>query len=121
METRMPLLPADFDSKYNLAAPADQVVSGYLKGDEHVKLSGLYPEGIVEFDLPGHAVLIAGNVMSHYFTEVANLDTLLIWSDSPKISLIWRLPIRCKKIAEVCNVFVDLVRRRTASHLFGKP
>jgi hypothetical protein len=121
VKSRMPLLPTDFDARYNLAAHADQIVSGYLKGDEHVKLSGLYPDGAVEFDLPGHAVVIAGNVMSRYFTEVANLDTLVIWSDLPKIAFVWRHPIRCKKIAEVCNVFVDLVRRRTATEVFGKP
>lgn len=121
VKSRMPLLPTDFDSKYNLAAPADQVMSGYLKGDEHVKLSGLYSDGAVEFDLPGRAVVIAGNVMSRYFTDVATLDTLLIWSDIRKIALVWRHSIRCKKIAEVCNVFVDVVRRRTATELFGKP
>jgi len=121
IKSRMPLLPADFDDRYNLVAPPDQVVTDYLKGDEHVKLTGLYPEGTVEFDLPGCAVVVAGNVMSRYFTEVANLDTLIIWPDSPKVSLVWRYPIRCRKIAEVCNVYVDLVRRQKATEIFGKP
>jgi hypothetical protein len=53
---------------------------------------------------------------------VAHLDTILIWSDKPAISLVWRQCIRPKqKIAEVCNVFVYLVRLQSTRELYGKP
>ncbi len=120
IRNRMPLLPVDFDPRHNQVAPQDQIIPGYLKGDEHLKLTNVYKDGVVEFDLPGRMVVVAGNVMSEYFTEVASLDTLLIWPDSAKITLIWRYSIHChQKLAMVCNIFVYLIRRKTAIELYG--
>jgi hypothetical protein len=123
VEHRMPLLPEDFDPRFNQAAPPRQQVSNYLKGDERIKLVNLYGEGsAIESALPSQTVVVSGNVLSHYFTEVAVLDTVLIWSDKPQISLLWRQVIRSRqKIEEVRNVYVYLVRLRTARELYGKP
>jgi hypothetical protein len=122
IENRMPLLPEDFDPRHNLAAPRDQVFHGYLKGNEHVRLTNHYSRRVVEYDLPGRVVIVGGNVMSHYFTEVAVLDTLLIWPDRPRITLVWRHSIPCRvKTEEVRNINIYLVQLRTARDLYGRP
>ena len=115
---RMPLVPADFDYRYNQAAPLDQIVPGYLKGDEQVKVAGLYEVENVAFELPGHAIVVTGNLMKDYFFGAAVLDTLVIWSDVPKVNLVWRYLIRCRQKAEelrrlsvsLCTNFSSLQR-----------
>jgi hypothetical protein len=122
VENRMPLLPADFDPRHNQVAPPGQIAPGYLDGSELVRLTNLYSDGVLECQLPGRALIVSGNVLGHYFTEVAVLDTVLIWSDRPWINLVWRHVIHVRqKIAEVSNVFIDLVRLRTARELYGAP
>jgi hypothetical protein len=120
---RMPLLPEDFDNRFNQAAPSNQQVSGYLHGDEGLKIVNLYREGgVIESALPGKAILVSGNVLNDYFTAVAVLDTVLVWTEEPQISLVWRHPVRLRqKFEELCNVYVYLVRLRTSRELYGKP
>jgi hypothetical protein len=122
-ENRMPLLPRDFDPRFHQVAPPGQIAKGYLHGDERVRLNNLYEDGkTIEFRLPGKTIVVAGNVLSHYFTEVARLDTVLVWTHAPLITLVWRHVIKPRqKFEEVCNVFVYLVRLRTIRELFGAP
>jgi hypothetical protein len=123
VEERMPLLPRDFDPRFNQVAPPGQVSQRYLRGDEHVRISNLYQEHEgLEFHLPGRTALVSGNVLSRYFTEVPDLDTVLIWSDQPRLALVWRLAIPTRqKIEEVRNVFLDFPRIRSTRELYGKP
>src|SRR5438093_8506443 len=118
----MPLFPLDFDARFNQAAPPSQIASGYLNGSEHVKIANLYQDGeTVEFDLPGRVILVAGNVRDRYFTEVAALDTVLIWPEKPRITLVWRQAVVPRqKFEEVSNIYVYLVSLRTARELYGK-
>jgi len=53
---RMPLLPDDFDARYFLAVPPDQVYPGFLQGGERVDLVGVVPEGRTGFSLPRPSV-----------------------------------------------------------------
>ena len=121
IENRMPLLPEDFDARHNQAAPLGQQVSGYLKGDESVSISNLYPQTrFIETRLPGRTVVLAGNIRSHYFMEVAFLDTVLIWAERPELTLIWRHVIRPRqKVEEVRNVFIYWVRLHSVREVLG--
>lgn len=122
MTSRMPLLPADFDPRYHQVAPPDQIVAGHLAGDEELSLRNLHgSETIWSGRLPARAIVVSGNLPSHYFTRVAVLDTILLWSDTPRITLVWRhsIPTR-QKIEEVCNVHVHDCRVRTALELYGR-
>jgi hypothetical protein len=118
---RMPLLPTNFDPRYHLAAPPDQVSPGYLAGDEPFLLERLYGDRTtVRGHLPGKGVVVSGNVRAHYFTELARLDTVMFWADAPKATLVWRHVIRPKnKLEEVRNVYADPIRLATARQLYG--
>jgi hypothetical protein len=121
IENRMPLLPEDFDARHNQAAPPSQQVRGYLKGDERISISNLYPQArSIETMLPGMTVVVAGNVRNQYFTEMAVLDTLLIWSERPELTLVWRRVIRPRqKIEEVRNIYIYRARLQTVREVFG--
>ena len=120
-QQRMPLLPADFDLRYHQHAPADQLPPHALSGDEPLRVDGLHAqlEGLT-FHLPGKAVLITGNIRKEYFSTLAQLDTVQLWSDQPWLTLVWRLPIRPRqKIEEIGTVSVHMIRVPTARELYG--
>jgi hypothetical protein len=122
-DNRMPLLPVDFDPRFNQVAPAKQIAKSYLAGDEAFKVTNLYSDGeVMEGKLPGRTIIVSGNVLHDYFTEVAALDTVLVWCDKPIITLVWRHCIRPRqKVAEVCNVFACVARLQATRELYDKP
>jgi hypothetical protein len=121
IDNRMPLLPVNFDSRHNQVAPPGQISPQYLLGDEQLRIANLYQDGqTLTCPLPGKVLLVTGNVLHRYFTELAVLDTVLIWSQRPMISLVWRHPLRVRqKIEEAERVQISLIRRRSARELFG--
>ncbi len=52
VDTRKPLLPADYDERFVLCAPADQRLPQHLRGGEKVALLNMTPEGLLSFALP---------------------------------------------------------------------
>ena len=92
MEQRMPLLPKDFDRRFFNAAPVDQVVSGYLKGNESVEIMNVSPRGKIGFNLPDVPPLQCRVAVRNQ--DVQNiqslLDTLIINTDENLLFLIWR-------------------------------
>jgi uncharacterized protein YjbI with pentapeptide repeats len=95
-KTRWPWLPEDFDWGHFNAAPRDQQVEGYLRGDEVLELDNLHPSvPELRSRLPGRRArwfllerLAEGGTS---FREVPlHLDTLWIDVDSEKLVLVWR-------------------------------
>jgi hypothetical protein len=118
---RMPLLPLDFDPRFNQVAPANQIVTPHLRGDEPVRLTGFTDsdEPIVT-QLPGRMVLVAGNTSDGYFTKPAVLDTVVFHLDPLLVELVWRLSIPTKRsIDEVRYVWVYYPRIRSYEQIWG--
>jgi hypothetical protein len=92
MEQRMPLLPKDFDRRFFNAAPEDQIVSRYLKGNESVEIMNASPIGKIGFnlpDVPPPRCRVA--VRNQDVQELQSLlDTLIINTDENLLFLIWR-------------------------------
>lgn len=95
-ERHWPWLPGDFDWSYFNAAPADQQVDGFLRGDETIELRHLHPEHAeLKTRLPGKRcrafVLIRERDGSETFREVEMvMDTLTVLPDEGKVSVCWR-------------------------------
>jgi uncharacterized protein YjbI with pentapeptide repeats len=92
---RWPWLPADLDWSFYNAAPPDQQMNGYLRGDERVRCVNLdpeYPE--FDFELPGERVRCFYSEVIESpigFVEVPMaLDTLWIDLPAKKLVLLWR-------------------------------
>jgi hypothetical protein len=100
---RAPLPPADFSDRYYNAAPDDQQVEGYLRGDEEVRLTNLHPtHSYLTFFLPGlrlRAIVASagsedGDLSGMSLREVnVNLDTLWVDADALQLALVWRARI----------------------------
>jgi hypothetical protein len=98
---RAPLPPVDFSDRYYNAAPDDQQVEQYLRGDEDVRLTNLHPtHNYLSCHLPGLRLraLVASDG-SEGRGEISlrevkvNLDTLWVDADALRLVLIWRARI----------------------------
>jgi hypothetical protein len=89
---RSPLLPADFDRRYFNAASPGLIAPGYLRGDEPVRVTGMTPDGVLGFALPGVAPpSIAVKLRAAREQAVKlELDTVIIEPDERRVMLLWR-------------------------------
>lgn len=94
MAERYPLLPEDFDPRFYQSAPADQVATPYLNGDERVQLKGCLSEGDCLMQLPCVAPLVVcASAAGQYHVSVPLLDTVRLDLDRRQAVLLWRLPV----------------------------
>jgi hypothetical protein len=87
---RWPLLPDNFDDRFNQIAPVDQQ-SRTIAGGERVRLTHLTPDNLWEFalprlDVPVHLVYDKGSA-----TGVLRLDTVVIEPDRRRVRMTARL------------------------------
>lgn len=110
LEKRFPFYPEDFDWRFFQAAPADQWIDGYWRGDEKLTLHHLHPEHpVLETELPGWRVRAFVHDDRDSFREVAmHLDTIAVDTDSATATLTWRglTPIRKLVATDVRTVLV---------------
>lgn len=88
---RWPALPEDFDFRYFQAAPPDQRVAGYLRGDERIVLTKLHPTiPRLAARLPGLRVRCFARAEEAIREIPLHLDTLWIDGDGERVILVWR-------------------------------
>jgi uncharacterized protein YjbI with pentapeptide repeats len=108
---RWPWYANDLDLTYFNAAPADQQVDGYLRGDEAVEFENLHSKHeTYKSRLPGRRLRLFVNIRTAEgleFREVpVKLDTLWIDLNEEKGVLVWRgaTEVRAPKMREVEHV-----------------
>jgi uncharacterized protein YjbI with pentapeptide repeats len=105
---RAPYQAEDFDWSFFNAAPPDQQMEGYLRGDEEVTLQNLHPAApVFTTRLPGLRVRAFVKDAEGRFREVAmSLDTLLAEPDEGTLELTWRgvTPVKADDLADVATV-----------------
>ncbi|EYF08874.1 DUF2169 family type VI secretion system accessory protein [Chondromyces apiculatus] len=91
-EKRAPFYAEDFDWTYFSAAPLDQQLKGYLRGDEELSVHNVHPHApVIVARLPGLRVRAFVNDVVGAFREVAlSLDTLTVDADKGVVYLTWR-------------------------------
>lgn len=87
---RAPLLPLDFDPRFHLCAPPDQLIPGQIQGGEPVRLTGLDELGPVEFTVPRLRPQVTLRVGEQEEVAVPRCDTALIDAERRLLSLVWR-------------------------------
>lgn len=109
-EQRAPFYAEDFDWTYFNAAPGDQQLPGYLRGDEELGFVNLHPDAPVwSARLPGLCVRAFVIDVDERFREVKlHLDTLLANLDEGALVLTWRGLDKVKEddLADVRTVLV---------------
>jgi uncharacterized protein YjbI with pentapeptide repeats len=89
---RAPYYAEDFDWTYFNAAPRDQQIDGYLRGDERIVFQNLHPTAqVFETALPALRIRAFVKDDKARFREVPmNLDTLFADLDEGRLYLTWR-------------------------------
>ncbi len=115
--TRSPWYSADFDWSYFQAAPFDQQLPGYLKGDEVLRFTNLHPQQpVLESRLPGTRVRAFIRCRGEQIREVAmKLDTLYADLEAGTVALTWR---GLARVAE--DDLVDVATLLLASEPLGE-
>jgi len=115
LKERWPWLPEDFDWSFYNAAPLNQQVPGFLKGDERLYLENLHPKfSQYHTSLPRirprcFTRRIDPANKKKFFDEVdLNLDTLWIDMEAEKLVLVWRgwCPVIDDDYEELLNIFL---------------
>ncbi|MCR9244818.1 MAG: DUF2169 domain-containing protein [bacterium] len=109
LETRWPWYPEDLEWSYFSAAPTDQRVTGYLRGDEELTFENLHREhSRLQTQLPGQQARCFVTFADHEFREVElALDTLHFDLEEDRCVLVWRgrTPVRSLRLREIQGVF----------------
>ncbi len=109
-ESRRPFYAEDFDWSHFHAAPADQQLEGYLRGDEKLLFQNLHPESpTLEARLPGVRVRVMIHDDGGRFREATmSLDTLLADLDEGRIELTFRglVPVREHDFDDVKSILI---------------
>lgn len=89
-ETRMPMMPLDFDVRYhNFAHPSLQIPEHLVAGDK-VAILGMRLEGLFQFDLPRLGVVVHGLFDEGKVTVRPPVDTLLIEPSRSRFEIVVR-------------------------------
>jgi hypothetical protein len=90
---RMPLLPADFDDRFNQAAPPELITPEPLRGGERVQLLNLCPEGVMQFELPRVHHFVGARTDAGMTEHRTQLDTVLLLPNEHAFELTWRATV----------------------------
>ncbi len=111
LDSKWPGLPDDFQWRYFNAAPEDQQISGYFKGDEVISLINLHPvHQRIRCRLPGlRATALLRRADGG--TSIAlrpDLDTITVDTDNGTVTCLWRAitEIGAETLDEFSEVFV---------------
>jgi len=110
---RAPFLPDDFDSRFFHCASAEFAFDRYLSGGEPVRISGVTPDGPIEFTVPDARLHVGVTVAGSPAEPEAHLETLAIEPDDNRVCFTWRASLPCDK--RTLKVETIVVSRRNAA------
>ncbi len=85
-----PLLPEDFDIRFNSSAAPGLVTPVHLKGTERVLVEGASKQGRLLFDLPGVTPRVIVRRWGYEADLLMRLDTIVVEPDEERVMLTWR-------------------------------
>jgi len=86
---RSPLLPQDFELRFNNAAMPDLCAIPFLEGGERVGLLNLSKDIIPEFNLPNLKVKVFFKIGYEIHAQLAELQTLIFDPDENRFCMVW--------------------------------
>jgi hypothetical protein len=96
---RRPLLPVDYDDRWNMCAPVDQQVEPHARGGEVVHLRNLTPSGTLTVRLPRHYFAFTTTFSSSARRQAAEhrarLHTVVVEPDQCRLIMVWHSRLSC--------------------------
>jgi hypothetical protein len=95
-QTRLPLLPIDWDPRALLCAPPDQRPSAHCRGGERVELVNLTPAGKLTFVLPKVYLTFSTRIDNSIKEHRSVLSSVIIEPDHPRVMMVWLSSLQCR-------------------------
>ncbi|MEZ4447373.1 MAG: DUF2169 domain-containing protein [Polyangiaceae bacterium] len=105
-ETKMPLLPDDFDDRFHVAVTHDQWSPRPLRGDEPIEIVGATPEGRWRFQLPRINPGFSSFTREGREEHRTHLDSVVIDADTGCVELTWRAKVRMPRKLQMLDQIV---------------
>lgn len=112
LRTRWPYYPEDFDWEHENAAPPEQRIDGYWRGDEELGLRNLHPRhAVIDTRLPGvtpRCFLARHDGADGLEELVLRLDTITVDADRLRVLCVWRgvTEVESETLDDVAHLFV---------------
>jgi len=85
-----PLLPEDFDTRFNLSAAPGLSTKTHLQGNERVLVEGASKQERLLFDLPGITPMVTVRRWGYEGDLLVRLETVIVKPDDELVTLTWR-------------------------------
>ena len=89
LEDQFPLLPKNFDSRFNQSAPSDQWLPR-PRGGERLEISGMRSEGPLHIVLPACQVRLLLRYVDRFVERSFEVDTIQVDTGTRLLTLTWR-------------------------------
>jgi hypothetical protein len=89
-----PLLPADYDERHGLSAPADQRASSPLVGGERIEIVNMTASGLLRFELPRVALRFTTRFGPRREEHGATLTSVIVEPELPRVLMVWQTWLR---------------------------
>jgi hypothetical protein len=94
VETKMPLLPDDYDPRFAMSAPADQQTTSPMRGGERIGVTNMNPEGALIFELPVVPLRFATAIRSREHEHAAQISSVVVEPELRRVSVTWQSCLR---------------------------
>lgn len=91
---KMPLLPDDYDPRFELCAPSDQQLPDYIYGGEPVELTNFSEDGVLRVTLPKIYLTFATKIRDKIEEHRAKLSCLILEPDDKRLSMVWQTALK---------------------------
>ncbi|HEX6244791.1 MAG TPA: DUF2169 domain-containing protein [Polyangiales bacterium] len=87
---KKPLLPDDYDPRFELCAPPDQRQKEYVYGGELVELTNMIPAGVLRLTLPKIYLTFSTKIRGGVEQHRARLASVILEPDDQRVALVWQ-------------------------------
>lgn len=109
--SRAPYLPANFDSRFFLTAPHDQILSTPLRGGEPIEMRNFWPTPHLRTRVPHCQLSAQAQVAGKTEPIPLALETLLLEPTEHRLELLWRGALPCdKRMVQIERVDLSIHR-----------
>jgi hypothetical protein len=94
LEKKMPLLPDDYDPRFELCAPTDQQQPDYIYGGEPVELSNFTEDGILRLTLPRVYLTFSTQIRARMEEHRSRLASVILEPDQMRLMMVWQTALK---------------------------
>jgi hypothetical protein len=93
-QKKMPLLPDDYDPRFELCAPPDQQLRDYIFGGEPIELTNLTEDGLLRLSLPKIYLTFSTKIRGDREEHRSRLASVILEPDQMRLAMVWQTSLK---------------------------